>query len=141
MQVVVLTSSVMLCLQAIALCAELIVHKWGARAQTKLKRVQAVCLVCAYFLYSPVTSSLFQVFNCRQIGGKYFLQKDLSLDCSTSKHRSVRTFTCFAVAVIAVGLPLQYFFTLYRHRQALRSGRLRSLEFFVRDYISKWKYW
>jgi hypothetical protein len=52
----------------------------------------AVCLILAYFLYSPVAATVFQTFNCRKIDGGWYLTKDYSMSCETSMHYSYQVF-------------------------------------------------
>jgi hypothetical protein len=143
---VIISTCFLFVLELVAVCAEIGTVQFG-RSQgyrqgvALAKRLQAVCLVAAYFLYSPVTALIFQVFNCRLINGEYYLQKDYSLDCRLDEHRSVKAFAWVMMAAIAFGLPLLYLYVLYNHRKELSSGERPALEFFVRDYVPQWKYW
>eukprot|EP00935_MAST-01C_sp_MAST-1C-sp1_P000569 g569.t1 len=103
------------------------------------RRIGAACLVLAYFIYSPVSANVFQVFNCRSINGGRYLRKDYSLDCTTREHIAMEVFSVFMVLFTCIGLPMQYFVVLYVHRNHL--GKLRALSFFLRDYSPRWRYW
>jgi hypothetical protein len=144
-EMTMITCGLMLVLELGALLAEICPKQSMFRprfiTEGGLKQLQAVCLVTAYFLYSPVSSSIFQVFNCRKIGNGSFLQRDYSLSCDVPAHGRMTAFSSVMALLVAVGLPLLYFVVLYRHRDELRTGKLKALEFFVRDYVREWRYW
>ena len=69
-EVVVTSASFLFFLELTAIVAEVVLNSdipWCKRFENKRRwsLVQAVCLVVAYFMYSPVTAMLFQVFNCK----------------------------------------------------------------------------
>ena len=70
-----------------------------------------------------------------------FLQKDFSLSCNDAEHIRIEGFATFMLFVVALGLPMLYFYILYMHREDLMAGERKALEFFVRDYRPEWKYW
>eukprot|EP00935_MAST-01C_sp_MAST-1C-sp1_P002219 g2219.t1 len=137
-EVVYLQTSILFVLELVGVYAVFEAHKSKARARF-FRQLQAYSLITAYFFYSPTTAAIFQVFNCRDIDGGTYLQKDLSLDCTAAAHASMEAFAGFMAFTVACGLPAIYFGILHHYKT--KPHKIKHLAFFTRDYTEEMPYW
>jgi hypothetical protein len=123
--------------------AWLIAQQWG-------RRVGSSFFVLGYFIYASANTIFFQTFNCQRIDSTSFLRNDLSIDCSSSEHKSASMFAGFMVLIFSFGLPTIYLLLLYPHRKGFAglSGRsqvalsdIKLLRFFYADFSPQYYYW
>lgn len=102
------------------------------------KHLSAVLLV-TFFIYSPVSSILFQTFACENLDdGKYYLRADYRLECDSPKHEALRVYAGFMIALYTVGIPLLYAVLLFRNREILLHGRDRESDLRVKTTSGLW---
>ena len=95
-----------------------------------------------FFTYSMVSQVLLGIFECRDLDrGMSVLSADLSVQCETSKHNSaVKLGYIFALLYI-VGIPLQVFAQLYRHRGNLEDQSVKVRFMFLFHNYRPGLYW
>ncbi|CAM9848157.1 unnamed protein product, partial [Laminaria digitata] len=87
------------------------------------RRHASVLLWVSFFVYSTVSSSIFQTFACDNLdNGRSYLRADHSLECYTVTHNIFRAYAGILVVVFPFGIPFCYALVLFRGRAALRAG-------------------
>ena len=77
-------------------------------------------IVIGTFLCWPtVVEKSLEIMNCENIGDKYYLAEDLSIECYTSKHYSYLIIGYISLIVYGIGIPLLGFKLLYKYRYHL----------------------
>ena len=81
---------------------------------------EKTAIVVGTFLSWPtVVQKILEVMNCEKIGDKYYLVKDLSVECYTYKHNTFLTASYIGLIVYGIGIPLLGFRLLYNYRYRL----------------------
>lgn len=78
---------------------------------------EKTAIVVGTFLSWPtIVEKTLEVMNCEQIGEKYYLVKDVSVECYTNEHIAYLTLAYIALGLYGVGIPFMGFRLLYKHR-------------------------
>ena len=124
--ILVLTRST---LQAKADSGELAIHigtQWIYRAEHA--RVRAVymgaILMFIFYMHAPISQEYFLFFSCHNVGGRFFVQGDYSLECHIGKHASFTPFVLAFLLLYTIALPLSVAGTLFCNRKALRKPQV-----------------
>ena len=81
---------------------------------------EKTAIVVGTFLSWPtVVQKILEVMNCEKIGDKYYLVKDLSVECYTSKHNIYLLVSYIGLILYGIGIPLLGFKLLYNYRYRL----------------------
>lgn len=80
----------------------------------------------AFLLHSPISRTLFQWFNCRQIGNRSFVRVDFKVECYSSRHRTYMLLVVPLVLLFCLGLPLIVAVFLFMNRKHLHSPNVKS---------------
>ncbi|CAM9186739.1 unnamed protein product, partial [Laminaria digitata] len=101
------------------------------------KHLSAVLLV-TFLVYSPVSSTLFQMFACEQLDdGRNYLRADYRIECDLHRHRSLQVYAGFMILVYTVGIPLLYAILLCRN-DVLTDGVRRNTNLSVSTTSDLW---
>jgi CRP-like cAMP-binding protein len=93
-------------------------------------------------IHAPVSSKLFNYFDCHDISGRSFLREDYSLECTTGGHQSVKFVVFVFLIGFTFGLPLGLGVILVRNRKILRTPKVMEKYGFLYDtYIPGAEYW
>ncbi|CAM9365321.1 unnamed protein product, partial [Laminaria digitata] len=83
-------------------------------------RHQSAALLLAFWVYSSVSYTIFQTFACDELDdGKAYVRADYSLECSTARHNTFKTYSLVMACVYPVGIPAVYAWCLARNRREL----------------------
>ena len=78
---------------------------------------EKTAIVVGTFLSWPtILEKTLEVMNCQQIGNKYYLVKDVSIECYTTKHYNYLTISYISLGFYGIGIPLLGFKLLYDYR-------------------------
>lgn len=78
---------------------------------------EKTAIVVGTFLSWPtILEKTLEVMNCESIGNKYYLVKDVSVECYTTKHYGFLTVAYISLGFYGIGIPLLGFKLLYNHR-------------------------
>jgi len=85
-----------------------------------------IFLALAFLSLVAVSTVLFNYFKCRSFpeaagGEKRYLYKDYSVDCDSSRYKTLVWYAIAMVLIYPVGIPLLYVSLLFNHRKALAS--------------------
>ena len=57
------------------------------------------------FMHAPISQEYFYYFACHEVGGRWFVRGDYSLECGHEDHTSFMPFVLIGVVVLTFGLP------------------------------------
>ena len=81
----------------------------------------SAALVVVFFVYSSVSSTIFQTFRCDLLDDSVlYLQADYSLTCSSSKHKAYTAYASLMFVVYPLGIPAFFLWWLVRNRKHLK---------------------
>ena len=81
-------------------------------------------LTLTFILLPSVSVKIFSTFACHDFDtGASFLKVDYSIDCNTGTHTAVMLFAGVMIIIYPVGVPVMYFFLLWRKRHLLDPGQ------------------
>ena len=81
---------------------------------------EKTAIVVGTFLSWPtIVEKTLEVMNCEKIGEKYYLVKDLSVECYNSLHNQYLIVAYIAIILYGIGIPLLGFYLLYKYRYRL----------------------
>ena len=81
---------------------------------------EKTAIVVGTFLSWPtVLQKILEVMNCEKIGDKYYLVKDLSVECYTYQHNTFLIASYIGLIGYGIGIPLLGFKLLYNYRYRL----------------------
>jgi len=97
------------------------------------QRIIDILLALSFIVLVGVSTTLFHFFKCDLMAlpdgtAEAYLFKDYSVDCSTSKYRTVSIFAAIMIAVYPIGIPVSYFALLFKHRKILSDAKARAEE-------------
>ncbi len=79
-----------------------------------------------FLLYPVMTTTLFRVPQCRDLGQSSYHEDDYSIDCQSGSFYAVVTFAVLLMALIPLGVPALFLFLMWRAKQSLPGGRPNS---------------
>ena len=78
---------------------------------------EKTAVVVGTFLSWPtIVEKTLEIMNCEKIGEKYYLVKDVSVICYTTKHYNYLTAGYIGLILYGIGIPLMGFRLLYKYR-------------------------
>jgi hypothetical protein len=98
-----------------------------ARLEKALSKHIVVFLAMTFFIYSTVSTTVFQTFACDTIDDSAaiktsYLRADYSIQCGTSEHTLYRIYAGFMVIIYPLSIPALYAWLLWRNRHKLSSN-------------------
>lgn len=100
----------------------------------------SVGLFVAFFVYSNVSSVVFQTFSCDSLDdGKSYLRADYSIECGDKTHKAYETYATVMILVYPVGIPALFAFLLFRNRHVLQDETSAKEELVVKSTANLWK--
>ena len=93
-------------------------------------------------VHAPVSSKLFNYFDCQDISERSFLRADYSLECHTGGHHTFQIVVYLFLIGFTFGLPLALGLVLVLNRKTLRTPKVMEKYGFLYDtYILGAEYW
>lgn len=90
-----------------------------ALANVQQKHLSATLLL-TFFIYSSVSSILFQTFACEKLDdGNIYLRADYRIQCDSPKHEAFTVYAGFMTVLYAFGIPALYTSLLLKDRHVL----------------------
>ena len=108
--------------------------------RTVRQKHASVAFLVVFFLYSNVSSVVFQTFSCDPLDdGHSYLRADYSIECYNKEHRAYQIYATIMIFVYPVGIPALFAGLLFRNKQILQD-RTRSKEDLVtKSTMSLWE--
>ena len=85
------------------------------------RRCLSAALFVLFFVYSSVSSTIFQTFSCDDISGVSHLRADYGTLCGDHRHRVFKVYAGVMVVVYPIGIPAVVCAWLIRNREHLMS--------------------
>ena len=121
---------VVVVLAALWLCLETLGPKMCAKRfkfTTKESRSAAmfnVAFLTVYTFYTNISTSIFQLFKCHPIEGRYYLVADYTVKCWEDEWYPFMGIAIAGIFLYTIGIPLFLFYKLYNSRDVLHSDNL-----------------
>merc|ERR1712138_297155 len=78
---------------------------------------EKTAVVVGTFLSWPtIVEKTLEIMNCEKIGEKYYLVKDVSIECYDEKHLNYLIVGYLGLILYGIGIPLLGFRLLYKYR-------------------------
>lgn len=101
-------------------------HASAAARREVHRRHLSVLLLLTFLIYSPVSSTLFQMFPCESLDdGNTYLIADYRIECDSNGHRLLQIDAGFMIIIFPIGIPLYYALLLYAKRDVLKDENRR----------------
>jgi len=78
-----------------------------------------ILFLVIYTLYTSISTSIFELFNCHKIQGEWYLIADYTKKCSGPEYNSHLAVGFVGMAFFTVGIPLTLFFLMWSNRKVL----------------------
>jgi hypothetical protein len=129
--------------------------KEGRGEETQTRYYQYF-LYLTYLVLPSVTVEIFGMFPCQIVDAieedQYYLRNDLSISCSSERYTTGVTIAAIMIVVYPFGIPLMYWWQLFRYRDLIRhrldgncGGRLKDVAakygFLYESYEPRFWYW
>lgn len=117
----------------------------GGAAAEALRRVEnahiSAVLWLTFFVYSTVSSTLFQAFACDDDfdGDVEYLRADYRIQCTSTKHQIFQGYSVLMMTVYTVGIPGWYWCLLNSRRSTLENKGLRKSEALPMERLAEWQ--
>jgi hypothetical protein len=82
-------------------------------------RLFEILFLGTYTFYTSVSTTIFRVFKCKEIGGEWFLEANYQVECFSGTWWNYAVFAGAGVVVYIVGIPAVLFYLLWRERAYL----------------------
>ena len=93
----------------------------GAVQNVQHKHLSAVLLL-TFFVYSNVSSMLFQTFACEHLEDEqFYLRADYRIECDSAKHEKLQLYAAIMIIVYTFGIPVFYATLLLKNRDILKT--------------------
>eukprot|EP01045_Picozoa_sp_COSAG04_P012707 COSAG04_NODE_866_length_9767_cov_2.846400_1_plen_2137_part_00 len=89
-------------------------------------RLQQNLMVGIFLLYPTITTTLFRVPMCRELGDRYFHEDDYNVEC-VGEFLGVVSFSFVMIALVPVGVPLVFFLKMKSAKDAIGGARMTAL--------------
>eukprot|EP00903_Cladosiphon_okamuranus_P011652 g10960.t1 len=125
-------------------------RKSSSGSKEALQRVRqkhmSAALLVTFFVYSNVSSVVFQTFACEELDdGRDYLRADYRIECDSHEHRRAMVYASFMVFLYPLGIPTLYATLLFRNRNVLNDETVRDQTVrrgevsFVKSISDLWK--
>ena len=85
------------------------------------KHLSAVLLL-TFFVYSNVSSILFQTFYCEHLEDElFYLRADYRIECDSTKHERLQVYAAIMIIIYTLGIPALYATLFFKNREILKS--------------------
>ncbi|CAN0363396.1 unnamed protein product, partial [Scytosiphon promiscuus] len=102
-------------------------------------KLVSIVLLLTFLVYSSVSSILFQMFACDDVGdGKKYLRADYRVECDSSKHIAFQIYAGFMIFLYTVGIPALYASLLFRDRAVLKDEVSREASQRTQSFSDLW---
>merc|ERR1711865_628110 len=99
-------------------------------------------LLVLFLLHAPLSQRGFYFFDCLDVGGRFFLQADFSIQCFTTKHETFVPLAMGFLVFFSFLFPLLVLLQLCRHRKRLHTPEIRHrFGFLYRSFNIGGEYW
>ena len=93
----------------------------GAVQSVQHKHLSAVLLL-TFFVYSNVSSMLFQTFSCEHLEDEqFYLRADYRIQCNSAKHEKLQVYAAIMIIMYTFGIPVFYATLLFKNRDILKA--------------------
>ena len=93
----------------------------GAVPTVQQKHLYAVLLL-TFFVYTNVSSILFQTFSCEHLEDeKLYLRADYRIECDSTKHEKLQVYAVIMIIIYTLGIPAFYSTILFKNRDILKT--------------------
>ena len=93
----------------------------GAVQNVQNKHLSAVLLL-TFFVYSNVSSMLFQTFACEHLEDEQsYLRADYRIECDSTKHEKLQAYAAIMIIMYTFGIPVFYATLLFKNRDILQA--------------------
>ena len=100
----------------------------------------SAALLITYFVYSNVSSVVFQTFACDPLDdGNSYLRADYGIECGNKMHQSYKTYAAIMILVYPVGIPVLYAGLLLRNRHILMDETRSEEDVAVKSTANLWE--
>ena len=83
-----------------------------------------VGFLTVYTFYTNISTSIFQLFKCHPIEGRYYLVADYTVKCWEKEWYPFMGIAIAGIFLYTIGIPLFLFYKLYKSRDVLHSDNL-----------------
>ena len=95
-------------------------NRFQPAIQNVRKKHLSAVLLLTFFVYSNVSSILFQSFACEHLeDGNYYLRADYRIKCDSGKHYTLQVYAAIMMIVYTLGIPAFYATLLIRNHDIL----------------------
>jgi hypothetical protein len=85
-------------------------------------RCYKLLLIAIFFCYPGITTKIFLMWKCVDIGDKSYLYSQMSIECYESPvHQQYLVYSTICMVVYVIGIPLVMFAVLYRARKDIQN--------------------
>ena len=89
-------------------------------------KLQQNLMFAIFMLYPMITTTLFRIPQCREIGDRWFHEEDFSVECDTG-FIGVITFAVVMIVAVPIGVPLIFLIGMKRAKDQLGGPRMTAL--------------
>lgn len=76
-----------------------------------------------FLLYPIITTTLFRIPQCRDLGPHSYHEDDYRVDCDSNSFTAAFIFALMMIAFIPIGVPATFMLLMYRAKEALPDGK------------------
>jgi predicted outer membrane repeat protein len=96
-----------------------------------------IFLVIAFFVFSPVSITIFQTFVCEEFEDhSSYLVADYSVECDTSTHSKYIVYAAFMIFLYPIGIPVYYIYHLARKQEYINPPTSRVVRSNEKNIVS-----
>ena len=86
---------------------------------TVLVKLEANLLFGVFLLYPTITSTLFRVPQCLELGDHTFHEEDFSMLCDSNEYYLIYFVSMLLILAFPIGMPMTFLFLMYRKKKQL----------------------
>ena len=106
-----------------------------------LAKTSKLILFSIFLLYPKVSSSLLNMYVCREIEGTSYLLSDFTIECFRDRWNYFLPFSIAMIIVYPIGIPIAMFIVLYKHRSKMLQPITRLQFGFLYDGFARHAWW
>eukprot|EP01043_Picozoa_sp_COSAG02_P048809 COSAG02_NODE_4836_length_4923_cov_5.490257_2_plen_446_part_00 len=89
----------------------------------RLKDANQLSMLIIFLVYPTLSSTIFTMFACRDLDmDQSYHVYDTGIDCNSSTYKAFRAVAVLLLLAMPVGIPVFFFFLLYKNREALMAA-------------------
>jgi len=115
--------------------------KFAAKRKRARRNFWKLLMFTLFLIYPNVSSVVLRTYICKTVMDRSYLLADFQVDCNSDLYKAHASAAVPMIALYPIGIPVFFFFMLYRYRKRLDEVGIRAQLGFLYDAFERQYWW